>query len=202
MPTAGFLRTCRTCGQIQVVPPTGPAEVAACRRCATAFPDLSRPSLTLPAALAALVVYPVAMGLPVLSLSRFGLTSSTDIWHGALRLLQAGHVAIGLVVVLCSVIVPPLKLLGLIGLSLAPLGWRDRHRALTWRLIDAIGRWGMVDVLLVAIVVAAVKLGDLVQVSPGPGAALFALMVALSLVASATFEPERCWPPAPWSTDG
>ena len=57
------------------------------------------------------------------------------------------------------------------------------------RWLEHVGRWGMLDVLLVAGLVAIVKLGDLVRIEPGPGAAIFAIMVCCSLLASAFFDP-------------
>lgn len=51
----------------------------------------------------------------------------------------------------------------------------------------------MVDVLLVAVLVAMVKLGDLVEVTPGPGVAAFTAVVLLSLIASALFDPHAIW---------
>jgi paraquat-inducible protein A len=51
----------------------------------------------------------------------------------------------------------------------------------------------MLDVLLVAILVAALKLGDAMEVTPGPGALAFALCVILSLLAAASFDPRRVW---------
>lgn len=51
----------------------------------------------------------------------------------------------------------------------------------------------MLDVMLVAVLVAAVKLGDLMSVSPGAGVFLYAAMVVLSLIASAAFDPRALW---------
>jgi paraquat-inducible protein A len=186
-------RACRTCGLIQAVPPAAHGERAHCARCDTPFPRGIDQTWTVAAALGALALYPVAMSLPVLSIERFGVSNQTDIWHGAMRLIGDGHLVVGLIVLVCSVAVPLLKLIGLLALSLAPSGWRHRHRALTWRMIDAAGRWGMIDVMLVAGVVAAVKLGDLVSVDAGPGAAVYAAMVLLSLLAGATFDPQAMW---------
>lgn len=187
------LRACHTCGLIQVVPPSAPGIGVHCARCDSPFPRRIDQRWTIAAALAALLLYPVAMSLPVMSIERFGVVASTDIWNGAWRLLADGHVVVALVVLVCSVAVPLLKLFGLLALSLAPRSWRDRHRALTWRLIDGAGRWGMIDVMLVAGVVAAVKLGDLVSVDAGPGAVVYAAMVLLSLLAGATFDPHAMW---------
>ncbi len=187
------LAACRTCGLVQHLPPQRPDARLHCVRCDTPFADPGRPSWTAPLAVAALLLFPLAVSLPVISMARFGSVSSTDVWHGAWDLMENGHLLIGLVVLICSVAVPVVKLIGLVVLSLAPRSWRNRHRALTWRLIESLGRWGMVDVMLVAGVVAAVKLGDVVTVTTGPGAVIFATMVLLSLLASATFDPAMMW---------
>lgn len=190
---AGTLRACHACGLVQVVPMAVAGSGAHCARCDSPFPRGIDQRWTIAAAIAALMLYPVAMSLPVMSIERFGVVASTDIWNGAWNLLEDGHVVVALVVLVCSIAVPLLKLFGLLSLSLAPRAWRDRHRALTWRLIDAAGRWGMIDVMLVAGVVAAVKLGDMVSVDAGPGAMVYALMVVLSLIAGATFDPHAMW---------
>jgi paraquat-inducible protein A len=62
-------------------------------------------------------------------------------------------------------------------------------------MVEFLGRWGMVDVLLVAVLVAVVKLGDLVTVTPGPGVLAFGSVVVLSLLASAAFDPHALWEP-------
>jgi paraquat-inducible protein A len=187
------LRACHCCGLIQRLPALDSPERAHCARCDTPFAHGVDQSWTIAAAVAALILYPIAMSLPVLSIERFGVRNQTDIWHGAINLVTGGHVVVGLVVLVCSVIVPLLKLGGLLGLSLTAGRFRDRHRAFTYRLIEAAGRWGMIDVMLVAGVVAAVKLGDLVSVDAGPGAVIYAAMVGMSLLAGATFDPRAMW---------
>jgi len=105
-------------------------------------------------------------------------------------------------ILVCSVIIPLLKIAGLLILSAGGPwgsfeGLSPRARVRIYRTIEGIGRWGMVDVLLVAILVAAVKLGSWVAVHPGPGIAAFAAVVALSLAASAAFDPKFIWEEEP-----
>jgi len=64
---------------------------------------------------------------------------------------------------------------------------------MTYRLVEWTGRWGMLDVLLVAILVAVLKLGDLMTVSAGPGLLAFTACVTLSLFAAASFDPHGLW---------
>ena len=96
---------------------------------------------------------------------------------------------VALIVGLCSVVLPLGKLGALLVLSAGGLHLRHHHRALTYHLVEWTGRWGMLDVLLVAVLVAVLKLGDVVEVSAGPAALAFTSCVVLSLLASAFFDP-------------
>ena len=144
-------------------------------------------------ALSALILYPLAIGLPMITVSRFGHQNEASIVTGIVELFERGHLLIGVIVLLCSLVIPLMKLAGLLILSTGGLGLQRRHRALTYRLIEWTGRWGMLDIFLVAVLVAALKLGDLVEVTPGPAAIAFALVVLLSLFAAAAFDPHRLW---------
>lgn len=139
-------------------------------------------------ALGALVLYPLAIGLPVLELRRLGYTREVTVWSGAVDLISEGQTAVGLLVFACSIVVPLLKLGGIVMLGIdsawqGPAARRRAHRVIEW-----VGRWGMLDVLLVAILVAAIKLGHWADIHPGPGVAAFAAVVVLSLLASAVFD--------------
>jgi uncharacterized paraquat-inducible protein A len=144
-------------------------------------------------ALGALLLYPLAVGLPIMTLEELGHTRETTVWAGMVSLLRNGEVLVGLVVLFCSVIAPLFKLVAILALCAGEMLLPARHRAITYRLVEFLGRWGMLDVVLIAVLVAAVKLGDLVEVSPGPGLAAFAAVVILSLISSACFDPHGLW---------
>ncbi len=203
--TSPQIAACHCCGQTQRLPALPRGRRLACSRCGTTFSDRrgarGRNVWAAAAAASSLVLYPLGIGLPVLEIERFGHSRASSIWHGTLELLAEGELAVGLTVFLCSIVLPIAKLLGLLALVLAPrwLG-PDRLRARAWRSIEWLGRWGMLDVLLVAVLVATLKLGDIVEVHPGPGLLAFASMVGLSLIAGALFDPHALWteaPPAP-----
>lgn len=187
------LRGCRFCSGVFAVDVGRERKRLRCPHCLE--PVESRSSLglsrqrTMAMALAALILYPAAILLPVLQIERFGAAYETSVVQGTISLWRDGHPWLSLIVVTCSVVVPLIKILGLLtlasGLIRVPLPIGRR----VWGSIDLLGRWGMLDVLLVAVLVAVVKLGDLVRIEPGPGAALFALMVVCSLVASTVFDP-------------
>jgi len=144
------------------------------------------------AALAGLVLYPLAVTLPVLTLEQLGHRHEASVWEGSLALLSTDQVLVGLVVLLTSLVLPLAKLLGILFLSSAR-ALNPRWRGRTYHAIEAAGRWGMLDVLLVACVVAWVKVGDLVEVRPGPGVLAFTACVGASLLASFWFDPHAAW---------
>ena len=108
-------------------------------------------------------------------------------------MLGEGHLLIGVVVLMFSIVFPFLKLVCLLLLGSRRVVSRSEHRAVVYRAVEAVGRWGMLDVMLVAVFLAYVKLGDLLAISPGPGVAAFSAMVFLSLLAGMTFNPHVLW---------
>ena len=170
--------------------------VARCSRCGSTVERglASRASSwTTSAALAALILYPLAISLPIMEIERFGHRTSASIWTGTVGLLRDGHLFVGGVVLLCSVVLPLGKLLSLFALTVARRRFSKKHRAITYRVVEVTGRWGMLDVLLIAVIVAWIKVGDLVQVTAGPAAVAFTACVLLSLFASASFDPHYLW---------
>jgi paraquat-inducible protein A len=98
-------------------------------------------------------------------------------------------------------VVPLVKLLGLFALvSTAERRWPRWRRARTrlYRFIDAIGPWAMLDVFLVAVLIALVRLGAIASVTPGPGLAAFTGVVVLTMLASALFDPRLLWRSREW----
>ncbi|MCH2145268.1 MAG: paraquat-inducible protein A [Phycisphaerales bacterium] len=140
-------------------------------------------------ALAALLLFPLGILMPVVAMERFGFRQETSIIGGTSELLASGHVVLAIIVLVCSILIPVCKLTGLLVLSSRHLPIGSRGRDLVWRFLEVTGRWGMLDVLLVAALVAAVKLGDLVSIESGPGLYAFAGTVVLSLLASASWDP-------------
>ncbi len=194
--TSTALINCHCCGLIQRLPATMPStHVPRCCRCQT--PLLDRQTVgnhwSEALALAALLLYPAAMLLPMLHIERLGHSHADSLLSGLVALFAEGYWLVGGVVLLFSVILPPLKLLTLWLLSAASTRWRAHHRAFAYRWIERLGRWSMLDVMLVAILVAFVKVGDLVNIQAGYGLLAFTLMVLLSLVAGLLFNPHELW---------
>lgn len=190
------LRACSCCGLVHRLPLIPKGSEARCTRCDTIIRHASHPgssARTAAISLAALIVYPLALGLPVMRIERLGHEHVSSIWGGMIDLLAEGHLFVGLAILLFSIVTPIAKLAALFLLCAGDRLMAPVHRAATYRLVEFLGRWGMVDVLLVALVVAMVKLGDLVEVTPGAGVIAFGAVVILSLLASAAFDPHTIW---------
>lgn len=199
MAVAENVVACETCGLVQRVEPLPRNAAAECFRCG-AFLGVrrSRASLHVTAALslAALMLYVPANIFPILRMELYGVHSDNTIWDGVVSLMQHGQWGVGVIVFLASLVIPLLKLAGLFFLvvsTLARKGGRLRWRTGLYKFIDTIGPWAMLDVFLLAILVALVKLGQLATVVPGPGLVAFTGVVVLTMFASAAFDPKLIW---------
>ena len=190
--------SCKVCGQVHKEVALSPGTVAECVRCGSRLAARSRSSLHRTAALslAALLLYIPANLLPILRLELYGAISENTVWDGVVKFYQDRSYFISLIVLLASIVVPLLKLLGLFFVVITT-AVRSRKRMLfrTWlyRFIESIGRWAMLDVFVVAIWVAVVKMGQLANVTPGRGLFPFGCVVVLTLLASASFDPQLIW---------
>ena len=193
--SAGKIASCHCCGLVQRLPRRITDERLVCCRCGTTLNHHSASRNHLAAALSAsaLVLYLPATMLPMLRIEQLGHRQEDSLLSGIVALLAQDYWLVGGVVLLFSVILPPLKLLALLALSSNRLAPPRRFRALLYRAVELLGRWGMLDVMLVAILIAVVKLGGLVSIGAGPGLVAFTLLVLLSLLASLSFNPHMMW---------
>lgn len=146
--------------------------------------------------LAALVFYVPANVYPVMTVTSLGQTQSDTIFSGVVFLLEHGMLPLAAILFIASIFVPLLKLLILILLLLSVQlrsAWRPRDRTRLYRLTEAIGRWSMVDVYVVTILVALVHLGNLASIQAEAGAVFFCAVVILTMFAAMSFDPRLIW---------
>jgi paraquat-inducible protein A len=192
------LIACETCGLVQQVDPLPPGTAAECVRCGSFLGAAGPGRLEVTAALtlAALVMYVPANIYPILSMHLYGMYSENTVWDGVISLAEHEQWFVAIVVFMASIVIPLLKLFGLFFLVVTARvsrARRLRNRTRLYKFIDAIGPWAMLDVFLLAVLVALVKLGDLATVLPGPGLTAFTAMVVFTMLASASFDPKLIW---------
>lgn len=190
---------CDTCGLVQEVDALAPGTTAECIRCGSfVAARTSTRSLEVTAALslAALVLYVPANIYPIMKMYMYGGYSESTVWDGIVLLARGEQWFVAVIVFLASMAIPLVKLAGLFSLVVtARMGWGRRLRSRTqlYKFIDAIGPWAMLDVFLLAVLIALVKLNTWAMVLPGPGLVAFTAMVVLTMFASAAFDPKLIW---------
>jgi paraquat-inducible protein A len=146
--------------------------------------------------LAAACLYVPANLYPVLTVVQLGSGQPSTILGGVRELFEIGMWPLAALVFFASIAVPLLKLLGLstllISTRLGSTGWLQDRRVL-YRIVDAIGRWSMIDIFMGSILVALVQFGTVASVYPGGGAVAFAAVVILTMLASHSFDPRLMW---------
>lgn len=190
------LVSCHCCLQLSQAPP--PGQAARCPRCHEPLHSRKHNSLSQSWALliTAYVLYLPANLLPIMRFSILGKGQPATILEGVQQLTHAGMWGLAAVVFIASVVVPVGKLLSLTYLLLSVqrgsrLQLKDRTRL--YRLTEMVGRWSMVDVFVVAILVALVHFGTLAQVEPGWGITCFGAVVITTMWAAERFDPRLMW---------
>ena len=190
------LKACHCCGLIHRIPLLGQGEYAVCIRCRATIQrqgaGILSSSRTAAAACGAFVLFWPAVLLPIIEVERLGHRHRSSLLMGTLDLLSHGDWFVGTIVMLFSIVLPLVKIGLLLELSL--LGtMHSTHRALTYRIMESVGKWSMMDVMLLAFLVMLVKLGSLVDFHFGPAVVAFVLCVGMSMLASWFFDPHSIW---------
>ncbi|MCE2809948.1 MAG: paraquat-inducible protein A [Planctomycetaceae bacterium] len=191
------LNACHCCGQVHRLIDGSDSTLAyACTRCGTTIANAARSQRssqrTAAAAMAALLLFPAAIFLPILEIEKLGHRYHSSIVGGIFELYAQGSWFVATIILAFSIVLPIIKLVTL--LELCWFRWLEHHhRATAYRIIEFSGRWSMLDVMLLAFLVMLVKLSGIVEFQVGPAVVAFAGCVAMSMIASMLFDPHSIW---------
>lgn len=195
-PGTGPLLGCPACDQVVVL--RRGLSRARCPRCGHAVhpPRAEATARGWALLLTAFAFYVPANLLPVMTVTTLGRGEPSTILGGVALLVEHGMYPVAAIVFTASVLVPLFKFLAL-GFLLVTAqrgteAWR-RERTLLYRIVEFVGRWSMVDVFVVALLVALVDMGALATIEAGTGITAFAATVIATMVASASFDPRLIW---------
>jgi paraquat-inducible protein A len=173
-------------------------EHADCARCGARLharrPDSVRRTWALLAT--SMILYAPANLLPIMSVNALGKGQPDTIMSGVLTLIRLQMWPIAAVVFVASILVPTFKLVGMTLLLYSVqrrMPMSPRQRIVMFRFIEWIGRWSMLDIFVIAILVALVDFGHLASIEAGYGAVAFACVVVLTMLAALTFDPRLIW---------
>ena len=173
-------------------------EFLQCSRCGASLHSRKTNSLarTWALVIAAFIFYVPAMVLPITRVTSLRHVQTDTIMSGVILFIQTGSWEIALVIFVASIVVPMMKLLILVYLLISVQRKYVKHsrdRAKLYRLTEFVGRWSMVDIYVVAILVALVNLGVIADIDAGPAAFYFAAVVIITIFAARTFDPRLIW---------
>ncbi len=151
---------------------------------------------TLALLVTSVILYIPANLYPIMYTVYLGEQTESTILGGVITLWQQGSYPIAAIIFIASVVIPLLKILALAFLCLAAIEYnsfefKQHHKVL--RLTEMIGRWSMVDIYVVTILVALIQMGNIMSVYPGYAAFSFAAMVVTTMLAAMSFDPKLIW---------
>ncbi len=195
--SVGMHAQCHTCNLVVSIPSDSVSSLG-CPRCRAPVHHRKPNSLSRTWALlvAAMICYVPANLYPIMKVTSLGSSQADTILSGVIFLAVHGMWPLAAIVFIASVVVPVLKILSLLALTVSVergSQWRPRERARLYRIVEAVGRWSMVDVYVVTILVALVHLGSLASVDAEIGAFFFGAVVVLTMFAAQNFDPRLIW---------
>ena len=145
-------------------------------------------------ALAGVMLWIGANAWPFMLFTMAGSTQESLLTEGSVQLARAGRWGLAVLVLICAIVVPLLRLLALLWLQVPLLfGRQVWFRSLVWRASRRMTSWGMLDVFLLGAFVALVKFGDYGEIELGRGFAAFVGLVVASAAAHACFDSKQVW---------
>lgn len=194
---AAGLLDCHVC-HLLVRRPAQPGRRLACPRCGSALHQRKPDSVARTWALliAAAILYVPAMALPIMETITITGARADTVLSGIVYLMTTGMWPLAAIVFFASMVVPVLKILGLSFLLVSVQrgsAWRARDRTRLYRISEAVGRWSMVDIYVVTVMVALVRLRALALVEARTGAIFFAAVVVATMLAAMSFDPRLIW---------
>jgi paraquat-inducible protein A len=196
------LLACPDCDLLQRLPDLEPGASARCPRCDLELwrrRDHVR-HCTLPLTLAAAVLYVVANTSPMLGLSAVGREASTTVLGGAEQLWRDGREIVAGLVLFTAVIAPALQIGFMLAITLAiraarPPGWVGT----LLRYHPTTRTWSMIEVMMLGVLVALIKIAELATVIPGTAMYALAGLVFLLAAIQASFDPREVWDRVEWA---
>lgn len=169
-----------------------------CHICGSKIKPHREQNLQITAALliTSLLLYIPSNLYPIMYTTYLGETIENTILGGVVTLWEHGSYPVAIIIFIASVLVPVVKIIALSWLSLSIRtnriqDFKKNHNM--FRFTEFIGRWSMVDIFVVAVLVALIQMGNVMSIMPGEAAIAFALMVITTMLAAFYLDPRLIW---------
>jgi paraquat-inducible protein A len=190
------LIACHECDLVHKITPLPKRAAARCVRCGSVLLRGKPDSIdrTLSFALAALVLFIVACTFPFLAMENAGIVQETALLTGVYNLYEQNMHALAMLVLLTCVLVPLAQILGLLYIMIPLKRNRPvRHAVPVFRFYLHLQPWGMMEVFLLGILVALVKLGKMATIVPGLAVIAFGILIFVLAAAFTALDPHLVW---------
>ncbi|MCT7630063.1 paraquat-inducible protein A [Arcobacter lacus] len=144
----------------------------------------------------AILLYIPAMLYPIMEITQFGVDVQSTILQGVISFLEMKSYFIAIVIFTASVVIPFIKLVGLLFIFISlktDVKMENKTKILIYKFIEAIGKWSMIDIYVVAILSSTVQLDEIFNIKGGIAATSFGLMVILTMMAANRFDTRIIW---------
>lgn len=152
--------------------------------------------ISLALVICAILLYIPAMLYPIMEVTKFGVNIQSTILEGVISFLDMESYFIAIVIFTASVVIPMIKLVGLLFIFISlkiNVKMQNKTKILIYKFIEAIGKWSMIDIYVVAILASVVQLDEIFNIKGGLAATSFALMVILTMIAANRFDTRIIW---------
>ena len=144
----------------------------------------------------AILLYIPAMIYPIMEVTTLGVKVESTILEGVISFLDMESYFIAIVIFTASVVIPMIKLVGLLFIFISlkiNVKMQNNRKILIFKFIEAIGKWSMIDIYVVALLASIVQLDEIFNIKGGIAATSFALMVILTMIAANRFDTRIIW---------
>ena len=204
LPDASLV-ACPHCDLLQRLPDLAPGASARCPRCDKELWRRREDSLnrTLALTIAAAVLYVVANSVPMLGLTAVGRQAFTTVFGGAVQLWHDGREVVAVLVLFTAIVAPALQICFMLAVTLAARGERAPRWVGTLLRHHPVTRtWSMIEVMMLGVLVALIKIADYATVIPGVALFVLGALVFLLAAIQASFDPREVWDRIEWAATG
>jgi len=186
------IANCHVCNQLAV------SSLSYCPRCKGRLHVRYANSIqqTLAFIVTAMLLYIPANAYPIMTTTLLGDAAPSTIISGVILFIDHGSYFVAFVIFTASILIPIAKMLIILWLCYATSkNTRLSKLELTrlYRATEFIGKWSMIDIFVVAILVALVQVTGLMSIEPGLAARAFAMVVILTMIAAHQFDVRLIW---------
>lgn len=188
---------CHDCDLLNRLPEKGARATLLCARCGAVLYRHKPDSIERPLALTltALILFLLSNSFPFLAMKSGGFVQETTLLTGIHELWKQELQGLAVLVLFTCVLVPLAQMIGLLYI-LAPLKWGRRPAcgaARVFRLVQEVAPWGMMEVFMIGILVALVKLGHMATIVPGVSVFSFGVLIFTMAAAFSSLDPPLLW---------